>query len=77
MSIPRSSRVSIVIYDITGGEVRSWNMTESAGFKSIVWNGTNNTGQPVPGGIYIYRLVAVSTGTGLSFTESRKMVLLK
>ncbi len=52
-------------------------MTEGPGFKDMVWNGTNNAGQPVPGGVYIYRLVAVSSETGEGFTESRKMIFMK
>lgn len=76
-ALPKSSRVSLVIYDITGKEVRSWNMTENAGFKNMIWNGTNNTGQPVPGGVYIYKIQSVAINGGEQFTESRKMILLK
>lgn len=75
--LPKASKVSIVIYDITGREVRSWNMTEDAGFKSLVWNGTNKVGRSVPGGIYIYRITARSIESGKSFTASEKMLLLK
>lgn len=76
-ALPEVSRVSIVIYDITGKEVRSWNMTEDAGFKNMTWNGTNNSGQSVPGGVYIYRLKTVSLEGAIQFTDSRKMILIK
>jgi len=44
---------------------------QNAGDKSIQWNATNNTGQPVSAGMYLYRIQAGE------FTQTKKMVLLK
>ncbi len=69
--------MKLAIYDIMGKEVRSWKQTEDAGFKSLLWDGRNNKGQPVSGGVYIYRLVATSIASGENFTATEKMVFLK
>ncbi len=75
--LPVSSRVTLTIYDLRGREVRSWRMTEETGHKQVAWGGTDNNGQPVAAGIYLYRLVAVPSNGGQPFTSTRKMVLLK
>lgn len=64
--------VNIRIYDITGREVRTLvNEPLLPGTYSVVWDGTDNQGQPVAGGVYIYRMVAGD------FVTSRKMMLIK
>ncbi len=75
--LPEASRVNLAVYDLTGREVMSWQQQEQPGFKQVVWNGTDRSGRPVPTGVYIYRLVAISTESDQRFTESRKMVLMK
>lgn len=47
------SQVSIKIFDLNGKEVKTLiNNYESSGTKTQVWDGTNNTGQRVPCGVY-------------------------
>ena len=70
--LSEDTQVSIMIYDIMGREVRTLvNKQQSAGYKSVVWDATNNFGQPVSGGMYLYR---ISAG---EFVQVKKMVLLK
>ena len=70
--LPENSQVIIMIYDIMGREVRTLvNNQQSAGYKSVVWNATNNLGQPVSAGMYLYR---ISAG---EFHSVKKMVLMK
>ena len=75
--LPEASRVSLVIYDIAGREVRSWNLQEQAGYRQLIWDGTDRSGRLAPTSIYIYRFIATSVESDKRFTVSRKMVLLK
>lgn len=76
--LPEASSVSLVIYDLLGSEIFGWsNNREDAGYKRITWNGTDQKGNSVPAGIYIYKLTAKSHQSGQVFTENKKMVLLK
>ena len=70
--LPENAVVSIMIYDIMGREIRHLvNETQSAGFKAIMWDGTNNYGQQVGTGMYLYQIKAGS------FVQTRKMLLMK
>jgi len=64
--------VNITIYDLLGRQVKTLvNQVQNAGFNSIQWNATNDYGEPVSAGIYLYQIQA---GT---FYQTRKMVLLR
>lgn len=64
--------VSLKIFDMTGREVKTLvNQDMPAGDYSVEWDGTNNHGQKVAGGMYLYRMVAGE------FAATRKMVLMK
>ena len=57
--LPEMSPVSLSIYNTTGQKI--WHQTigqQSPGVYTIHWNGQDLTGQTVPSGIYLYRLVA-------------------
>jgi hypothetical protein len=70
--LPEDTQVRITIYDIMGREVRTLvNNHQSAGYKSVVWDATNDLGQPVSAGMYLYRIFAEE------FVQVKKMVLLK
>jgi hypothetical protein len=70
--LPEVSNVKLVIYDILGREVTTLvNGFQDAGYKSIQWNATNNQGQPVSAGLYLYTIQAGK------FRQTKKMVLLK
>ncbi|MCB7129203.1 MAG: M36 family metallopeptidase, partial [Candidatus Brocadiales bacterium] len=75
--LPEASRVSLVIYDIAGREVRRWNLQEQAGYRHVMWDARDQSGRMVPTGIYIYRLAATSTESDKRFTANRKMLLMK
>jgi flagellar hook assembly protein FlgD len=47
------------------------NTTQDAGFKSVFWDATNNQGDPVSAGVYLYQIKAGD------FMQTKKMVLLK
>ena len=70
--LPRASEAGVVVYDIRGNKVRTFDPQYlPAGAHSVIWNGENQSGARVASGIYIYRL----TADGLS--KTRKMILLK
>jgi len=77
-SVPTISDVELIIYDILGNEIKSFNInSQSPGYQNIIWNGTNNNNQMVSSGVYIYKLVAKSLENGKVFSKSAKMLLLK
>ncbi len=76
--LPEQSHVQLVIYDILGREVRTLlDSREVAGFKSVIWDGTDDTGISVSTGIYIYMLRAWSQESEKTYQKTRKMVLLR
>ncbi|MCH8837472.1 MAG: T9SS type A sorting domain-containing protein, partial [Candidatus Marinimicrobia bacterium] len=75
--LPQASRVRLTIYDLMGKKVYAHSAVEEAGYWQMKWQGKNHSGQAVPSGVYIYRLVAISTANGSHFTATRKMLLLK
>ncbi len=70
--IPQYERVKIVVYNIKGQEVKTLTHAYlNPGAYSVTWNGSDNAGNPVPAGIYIYSL------NTQSYHSNRKLVLLK
>ena len=70
--LPEDSFVSITIYDMLGNEINQLvNKVQNSGYKSIQWNATNNQGQPVSAGVYLYTIEAGE------YTQTKKMILLK
>ena len=70
--IPIDVEVLLVVYDILGRHVKTLiNTTQTAGYKSIKWNGTNDQGQMISAGVYFYHLKTNG------YSKVRKMLLLK
>jgi len=70
--LPEPGLVNITIYDMLGREVKTLiNQTEDAGYRSVIWNATNDYGKPVSAGIYLYQIQAGE------YISTKKMVLLK
>jgi hypothetical protein len=70
--LPKNESISLIIYNVIGKEVAQINRNNlSAGSHVINWKGQNQYGDPLPSGLYIYRLVA---GNKIS---TKKMLLLK
>jgi len=71
-SVPRTSEVSLKVYDLAGRVVRTLVAGELAGGEhTAVWRGEDDAGERAPSGLYVYRLTADGT------TVARKMMLLK
>jgi len=70
--LPEDSRVSIVIYNVLGQQVKTLvNKDMTAGYRFIQWDGKDNFGRNVTSGVYL--VMMQSKG----FHQVRKMVLMK
>ena len=70
--LPEDGLVNITIYDMMGRIVKTLvNSSQTAGFKSVQWNASNDRNEPVSAGLYLY---TIQTG---DFRQTKKMVLLK
>ena len=70
--LPKSCEVSLAIYNVQGQLLNVLvNEYQSAGFYSIIWQATNDYGNNVPSGVYLYRVEAES------FIKTNKMILMK
>jgi hypothetical protein len=59
--LPQASHVSLIIYDLTGREIRRLlDESKPAGEHSIEWNGKSDGGRSVAGGLYFYKIQAGS-----------------
>jgi hypothetical protein len=71
-ALPKSTNVTIQIYDLLGAPVKTLvNKHMDAGTYTATWDATNDLGQQVPTGNYIYKIMAGS------FSATRKMTLTK
>ena len=70
--LPELSDITLIIYNMLGQKVRTFDyQNTSAGYHSVTWDATNDLGQPVGAGVYLYQLQTKN------FVKTRKMVLLK
>jgi hypothetical protein len=71
-SVPHTSYLNLKIFDLLGREVKDLlNDEVRPGIHTIQWDGTDNNGQKVTSGIYIYKL------SSNNFTSIKKLLLLK
>jgi beta-lactamase superfamily II metal-dependent hydrolase len=71
--IPQAATIDVSIYDVTGHRVRS--IAAGAfpgGMRTATWDGRDETGRPVPGGIYLVRLEASS-----GIHQTKRLVLFR
>ncbi|MDC0383245.1 T9SS type A sorting domain-containing protein [Candidatus Marinimicrobia bacterium] len=70
--LPEDALVSISIYDVMGRKIKSLsNANQTAGYHSLQWDATNDIGEGVSAGMYIYTIQAGE------YRSTKKMVLLK
>jgi hypothetical protein len=71
-SLEEQMQVTLTVFDVAGRRVRTLvDNVQPAGAYSQLWDGTNDAGQSVASGVYLYRLRA---GT---YEETRKMTLVR
>ena len=69
--LPDGAPVRLEIFNLAGQRVRALETEISPGWHEVVWNGTDDAGQPASTGLYITRYVC---GT---LVETKKMTMLK
>ena len=68
-----SDNVVLEIYNLSGKGIRTLvNNNQSDGEHSVIWDGTNDSGKPVPAGVYFYKMKY-----GDTFSGYKKMILMK
>jgi hypothetical protein len=71
-NLPNNARISLKIYNVIGETIRTLvDDLQSAGSKSIVWDGKNDQGHIVSSGVYIYQLMTDGA------VKTKKMFFLK
>ncbi len=76
--LPEPSMVQLTIYNSLGQHVVSLVERQiQSGYQTIEWSAVNNSGNPLPSGIYYYRMHAISQVSSNEFNEIRKMILMK
>ena len=71
--LPKDGIVNLTIYDVTGRKVRTLvpSKIQRAGFHRVTWNATNDHGQSISAGMYIYKIQSEK------YIQTKKMVLIK
>ena len=70
--IPENGLVNIMVYDMLGNKVNQLvNEIQISGYNSVIWDATNNQGNSVSAGVYLYSIEAEI------FRQTKKMILLK
>ncbi|NIR52986.1 T9SS type A sorting domain-containing protein [candidate division KSB1 bacterium] len=78
--LPHDGKVTLEIFSILGQKVRTLvDENKSAGYYRLIWDGTNDAGQRLASGVYLYRIQVghPSTGAGPRFVQTRKFLKLK
>lgn len=76
--LPESGRAIISVYSITGRKVKTLLDEQlSAGYHQLLWDGTDQNGNKVTSGVYLYHISATSNNSDKVYSEKRKMILMK
>ncbi len=71
-ALPTDCQVNLAVYNVLGQRVKLLvDEYQSAGYRSVTWDGTNEQGQEMATGVYFYRIQAGD------FIQSKKMLLMK
>jgi len=81
-STEHNAHITVAVFDLLGREVNVLADDDYyEGVYSVTWTATNAYGAPMPSGVYYVRMTAASrsseTGDAGSYSETRKMLLLK
>ena len=70
--LPKDAFVNLTVFDMMGRQIKNLvDVQQSSGIKTVKWDATNEQGEAVSAGVYLYKLKAGN------FIETKKMILLK
>jgi hypothetical protein len=76
--MPLAGLATLRVYNVLGQEIATLvNGIVPAGRNSVVWNGTDRTGRNVASGVYLYRFSSANAVGKVTFTQVRRMLLMK
>ena len=76
--VPETQQIVLRIFNIRGQLVKTLVEEEqSAGYKSVTWDGTNNNGDSVSAGIYFCQMYTPANPYGGQFIRTKKMLRLR
>ena len=77
-SLKTESQVSLMIYNVRGQRVKALIQDEMpAGYHSVIWNGTDDSGKNVSSGVYFSKFDSDDRNIGGRYTSVKKVILLK
>jgi predicted lipoprotein with Yx(FWY)xxD motif len=72
LGLPAKSDVSLEVFDVAGRKVKAEVLPgQKAGWEDLRFDGRNDAGQPLPSGVYFYRITAAGE------TVTRKLVIAR
>jgi FlgD Ig-like domain len=71
LRLPMATEWSLTVYNVAGQVVRGFSGYSEAGTIEVTWDATDEGGQKVASGIYLYK------ATAGEFSLTRKMILMK
>lgn len=75
--LPEAAQVELIIFNLLGQKVRTLaNEEYQPGYHNLIWDGTNDIGEQVGSGTYLF-LIRVKSDNKVLFQESRKMSFIK
>jgi hypothetical protein len=77
-TLPRVGVIRLTVYDLRGGLVCTlMDGLQEAGEYQVVWDGRSGRGEEVSSGVYIVRLEAVEYVKEVTFSQARRITLLR
>ena len=79
ISLKEDANITLRVFNLLGEEINSMAMNQpmSKGNHRFIWSGKADNGQPLPSGIYLYRLEVLSNNGSPVYQNTKKMILMK
>jgi hypothetical protein len=71
VGLPASGEVRVEVYDVAGRRIRAFAQTLPAGWQSLPFDGRDGRGQPLPNGVYFFRVATADQQITRKFVVQR------